>query len=178
MGKRSQFQRVDKDFYPTPIQGFEPLIPHLPASFNFIEPCAGNGILIDHITSMTTGNCIAAYDLEPRRDDIIQADIMDMAVSYSVVPDYFITNPPWSRHLLHPIIEILSDIAPTWLLFDADWAHTKQSARFSPRLRKIVSVGRLKWIPNSKMTGKDNCAWYLFDKPSPSPTIFYGRNND
>jgi hypothetical protein len=66
-------------------------------------------------------------------------------------------------------------MAPTWLLFDADWMHTRQSAPFMPRLRKIVSVGRVKWIPDSKMTGKDNCAWYLFDKPSDEPAVFFGR---
>ena len=37
---------------------------------------------------------------------------------------------------------------------------------------KIVSVGRIKWFGN--MTGKDNCAWYLFDKKV-NNTIFFGR---
>jgi hypothetical protein len=53
--------------------------------------------------------------------------------------------------------------------------HTKQSAPFMPYLRKIVSVGRVKWIPDSKMTGKDNCAWYLFDQNGTGQTEFYGR---
>jgi hypothetical protein len=58
---------------------------------------------------------------------------------------------------------------PTWLLFDADWMHTRQSAPFMPHLRKIVSVGRVKWIPDSPFTGKDNCCWYLFDQTSAAP---------
>ena len=37
---------------------------------------------------------------------------------------------------------------------------------------KIVSVGRIKWFGN--MAGKDNCAWYLFDKKV-NNTIFFGR---
>jgi len=39
-------------------------------------------------------------------------------------------------------------------------------------------VGRVKWIPDSKMTGKDNCAWYLFDNTFEGKggcTQFYGR---
>lgn len=40
---------------------------------------------------------------------------------------------------------------------------------------KVVSVGRVKWIEDSKMTGKDNCAWYLFDENHVGPTQFYGR---
>jgi hypothetical protein len=86
-----------------------------------------------------------------------------------------ITNPPWDRKILHPMIEHFSAMRPTWLLFDADWMHTKQSAPFMPYLRKIVSVGRVKWIPDSKMTGKDNCAWYLFDQNGQGSTQFYGR---
>jgi len=60
------------------------------------------------------------------------------------------------------------------LLFYADWMHTKQSIPYMPYCHKIVSVGRVKWIPGSKSVGKDNCAWYLFDKHE-AETIFYGR---
>jgi hypothetical protein len=34
-------------------------------------------------------------------------------------------------------------------------------------LRKVVSVGRVKWMPDSDSTGKDNAAWYLFGAPRP-----------
>jgi len=40
MGKRSDFERVERDFYPTPEAAVLPLLPHLPDSyFTFIEPC-------------------------------------------------------------------------------------------------------------------------------------------
>ena len=85
-----------------------------------------------------------------------------------------ITNPPWERKLLHPMIEQFSDLRPTWLLFDADWVHTKQAIPFMPRLRKIVSVGRVKWF--DKTAGKDNACWYLFDRHDETyATRFYGR---
>ena len=70
------------------------------------------------------------------------------------------------------MIEHLSKQKPTWLLFDADWMHTKQSIPYLRYLHKLVSVGRIKWFGN--MTGKDNCAWYLFDREA-NNTIFYGR---
>lgn len=171
MGKRSNFERVERDFYPTPREAVLPLIPHLPASFSFWEPCAGNGALIDHIEFLTRGACYSATDIEPQSEDIGKADALTEITGL----DLIITNPPWDRKVLHPMIEHFSNQAPTWLLFDADWPHTKQSVPFLPRLRKVVSVGRVKWIPDSKMTGKDNCAWYLFDEPSDEPTIFYGR---
>jgi hypothetical protein len=60
------------------------------------------------------------------------------------------------------MIEHFSKQAPTWLLFDADWMHTKQAVPYLTKLKKVVSIGRVKWIENSKHTGKDNSCWYLF----------------
>ena len=37
------------------------------------------------------------------------------------------------------MIEHFTSLRPTWLLFDADWMHTKQSQPFLPLLRKIVA---------------------------------------
>ena len=73
------------------------------------------------------------------------------------------------------MIEHLAKQKPTWLLFDADWMHTKQSRPYLLALHKIISVGRIKWFGDT--TGKDNCAWYLFDAQTPSimGTTFYGR---
>lgn len=170
MGKRSDFERVPRDFYPTPLKAAIPLLPHLMPGTKFIEPCAGNGALKDHL--LDAGHCcIQASDIAPQRHDVVEGDALTLRWS----PEVFITNPPWDRKVLHSIIVALSDQAPTWLLFDADWIHTRQSIPFVPRLRRIVSVGRVKWIPDSKMTGKDNCAWHLFDKPSDEPARFYGR---
>jgi hypothetical protein len=173
MGKRSDFERNERDFYETPLEGVKPLLVHLEPNTKFVEPCGGKGKLIDHLVSFGH-ECVGAYDVHPLRDDILVGDAT--TVQHVGENFVFITNPPWDRKLLHPMIENLSDQAPTWLLFDADWLHTKQSIPFLPRLRKVVSIGRLKWIPDSKMTGKDNCAWYLFEKPSSEHLpIFYGR---
>ena len=51
MGKRSEFERVPRDFYPTPYSAVEPLIAHLPEWYTFMEPCAGDGRLIDDLES-------------------------------------------------------------------------------------------------------------------------------
>lgn len=168
MGKRSDFDRIPRDFYPTPREAVLPLLPHLPATFTYWEPCAGNGALIDALP----GQVVLPTDIEPRRADIHRLDALtDLCHG----PDLIITNPPWDRKVLHPMIAHFSAHLPTWLLFDADWMHTRQAAPFMPWLRKVVSVGRVKWIPDSKMTGKDNCAWYLFDQSGTGQTEFYGR---
>jgi len=170
MGKRSDFERKPRDFYPTPMEAVEPLLEHLPEDFLFAEPCAGNGVLIEHLE--TKGVCMWASDIEPQLEGIHTCDYSDVGFDELIESDYVITNPPWDRKILHPMIEHLSKQKPTWLLFDADWMHTKQSVPYMNMCSKIVSVGRIKWFGN--MTGKDNCAWYLFDRKV-NNTIFYGR---
>lgn len=166
MGKRSNFERRERDRYPTPYAAVVPLLPHLPTFARFDEPCAGDGDLVGHL-ECSGHKCVTAGDILTGRD------ALEITMTTA---DMFITNPPWDRTILHPLIDRLSGIAPTWLLFDADWMHTQQSAPYMSRCRKIVSVGRVRWIPDSKMTGKDNSAWYLFDALSQdgAPT-FHGK---
>lgn len=174
MGKRSDFVRFERDFYPTPRSAVLPLLPHLAPRTRFVEPCAGNGALVDHLTS--AGHvCVDAFDIEPQRGDIALGDAIDWVARRYLPVDLVITNPPWNRAVLHPLIASLSAQRPTWLLFDADWIHTKQAAPYLPLLRKVVSVGRVKWIEGSKFTGKDNCAWHLFDARGNSQTLLFGR---
>jgi hypothetical protein len=73
------------------------------------------------------------------------------------------------------LIDRFASIRPTWLLFDADWMHTKQAIPYLQYCSKVVAIGRVKWIEDSKFTGKDNACWYLFDKNEMSGTQFYGR---
>ena len=174
MGKRSDFERKPRDFYPTPFEAVEPLIEHLPKHFTFAEPCAGNGVLVDHL-ELNGGICMWASDIEPQHKGIHKNDYLEIGENEMIESEYIITNPPWDRDILHPMIEHFAPQWPTWLLFDADWMHTKQSIPYLQHLHKIVSVGRIKWFGN--MTGKDNCAWYLFDAQTPPimGTFFYGR---
>lgn len=200
MGKRSNFPRKKRDFYPTPVSAVQPLIPHLPSRFTYIEPCAGDGALVRAINSFEeeggfhstleyasdrwpSWKVTQLEDESPFQCDYgfngYKRDAFDI-VDVEDHVDYFITNPPWDRKILHPLIMHLSAIRPTWLLFDADWMHTKQSAPYMQYCTKIVSVGRVKWIPDSPHTGKDNCCWYRFeDKTSPGRKAvdFHGRRD-
>jgi len=186
MGKRSDFKRNARDYYTTPLKPVMALAPFLPQEhFTFWEPCAGDGRLIGHIQTSTHGICTFACDIEPQESDfnIIQCDVLnkngdvqdDWFMQYQMdtnTPDYIITNPPWGVKLLHPMIKKFTMIAPTWLLFYADWAHTKRAAPYLEYCSDIVSVGRVKWIENSPHTGKDNVAWYCFHAEKKA-TIFH-----
>ena len=176
MGKRSNFIRIDRDFYPTPKKAVAPLIKHL-HYIKFIEPCAGDGRLINHLESYGL-QCILAMDIDPQGDFIIKKDATRLANEGLLKPHFdmshcFITNPPWSRKLLHAMITELIQILPTWLLFDADWMHTQQAVPYLQHCEKIVKIGRVKWIEDSPGPGKDNCCWYLFQKNTTGPTRFY-----
>jgi hypothetical protein len=166
MGKRSAFERLPQDSYDTPFEALAPLLPHLKPRTRFIEPCVGYGCLVEHLTR--AGHvCVGQYDL-PTDARFARYDIPEGAV--------FITNPPWRRDALHAIIANLSDQAPTWLLLAGDWLHTQQSIPYLMRLRTIVSIGRVRWIPDSPYDGKDNAVWTLFDQPdSGAATRFVGR---
>lgn len=173
MGKRSNFKRRKHDQYDTPEAAVVPLLPHLKAAGGFIwEPCAGNYQLAEALKKHGVST-MDPIDIAPRDPRVRKADAMLSTSPIGVTA--IVTNPPWTREILHPMIEHFSAMRPTWLLFDADWAHTKQAEPYLKWCRKIVSVGRVKWIPDSPHTGKDNCAWYLFDKLTRGATEFVGR---
>jgi hypothetical protein len=170
MGKYSDYQRIERDFYPTPEKAMLPLLNHIPRGSSFIEPCAGDGALVRHLEKHGH-RCHYACDIEPADPKVFKRDAFEMGVCAA---DYCITNPPWDRKILHPLIKHMRMLAPTWLLFDSNWANTKQASTHLAFCSKIVSVGRVKWFPDSKMTGKEDCAWYLFGK-NHAQTIFIGR---
>ena len=160
MTKRNSgaFVRRRQDNYPTPKKALPPLFLQLLRldGPNFVEPCCGEGKLIKHLTEEGF-YCNMHGDIR-YGFDAMQLTPLDVAHSCIV------TNPPWTREILHPMIEHFILLKrPVWLLMDADWAHTKQaSAMIGIWCTHIVSVGRVRWMEGTKMDGFDNAAWYRF----------------
>lgn len=178
MSKRSNFPPRPRDFWPTPLEAVLPLLPHLSPRTPFAEPCAGDGALVAALQD--AGHvCALASDVAPQAPGIEAVDVFSdgwpdrLRRAY---PKVIITNPPWTREVLHAMIVRFVAVAPAWLLFDSDWVHTKQAVPFLPYLSSVVSVGRVRWVPGSASTGKDNAAWHLFEGPSrDEPAMFWGR---
>jgi hypothetical protein len=167
MGKRSNFERREADFYPTPRAAVMPLIPYLRGVWSFAEPCAGDGALVRHLESFGL-RCVYSGDIR-NGQDALELDHYDAA-------DCIITNPPYTRPVMHALIEHFQRILPTWLLLDSDWASTRQAAPFMASCSDIVAIGRVKWIEGSKHTGNDNHAWFRFEMNHKSGPIFHGRD--
>ncbi len=174
MGKRTNFERRERDFYSTPYEAVKPLFLHLTPGDTFDEPCAGNGALVGHIERAIA--CKRASDIAPQGTGVERKDVLDL---FSCQGDVFITNPPWPQpsgrgEPTLSILKHLSDIAPTWLLLSSDFAHNVYFSQVAERCVKIVSVGRVSWMGNG-VKGFDNCAWYLFYKYAAREILFYGR---
>lgn len=183
MGKRSTFERRERDFYPTPESAATPLFKHLNPHSIIHEPCAGDGALFRawEKWQQELGNLGYGYavsDIAPRLRGIGAIDAMHLECCWG---DIFVTNPPWPLpgQQGEPTVSIalhLSNLAPTWLLLSADFAHNGYFTKsgLADRCEKIVSVGRVSWMENGT-AGKDNCAWYLFDAKHQGATQFVGR---
>ncbi len=171
MGKRSDFKRVERDFYRTiDKRAIGALMPFLEPFTRYSEPACGVGDIVIQLAEKQM-ICTHANDIEWGKD------ALKLTREELNNPDCIITNPPWDRKILHAMIDHFVSIAPyVWLLFDADWKQTGQSSRLmKDYCTDVVAIGRLIWIPGTKMSGKDNCAWYRFSKHKRHPTIFHGR---
>lgn len=155
MTKRApgKFVRSPRDLYDTPYRAVVPLIPHL-ESQDFAEPCSGRGELMLHLE---------AFGLRCR----YEGDIAKGQDALNWTPDasvkVIVTNPPWTWELLQPLIaHFIATGLPVWLLLDADLMHNVRMRPFMRRCFKVVSVGRLRWIPGTPHQGLDNASWYGF----------------
>jgi hypothetical protein len=169
MGKRSNFERRERDFYATPAAAVPPLIPHLRLHGvrSFAEPCCGDGSLVRHLESH--GLCCSyAGDITTGQDALARD-------SYGEI-DAIVTNPPYTRQLMHAMVSHFQTVAPTWLLLELDWAATKQAMPYLGSCSDIVAIGRLRWIAGTTMTGKDNFGWFRFDARHSGGPIFHNQS--
>jgi hypothetical protein len=174
MGKRSDFERFPRDFYPTPFAAVPPLIPHLRGVRSFAEPCCGDGALVRHLEAHGL-RCAYAGDIATGQDALA------LTVADCNGADAGVTNPPYdtdnSRKLMHALIVHLERLLPTWLLLHLDWSSNKHARPFLFSCSDIVVIGRVQWIEGSKGGGMENFAWYRFDARHKGGPIFHPRGS-
>lgn len=169
--QQSKFKRRTHDKYLTwDKRAYPPLIVHLEPGCTFVEPCAGRGDIVINLEELGF-QCRHCIDIKPQIPWVQKADAMELLLCMG---DYIITNPPYTKQVMHPMIDHLRRLAPTWMLLEADWMHTQQAMPYMKFCAKVVSVGKLKWIEDSKHDSQKNYAWYLFVDIE-VVTRFYGR---
>lgn len=159
MTKRAfqKFPRAADDFYPTPPEAVDVLIPHLQRenAKAFAEPCYGDGSLAGSMTARGF-SCVASGDI----NDDPPLDARHWSRDHYGPAKFVVTNPPWEHQMMVAIMAQQSGWLPSWFLIYSDWLFTHQSfLAMRERCTDIVPVGRLKWIKGSKSVGFDNCCW-------------------
>jgi hypothetical protein len=129
------------------------LLPFLRGIRRFAEPCCGDGALVRHIESFGL-RCVYQGDIATGQDALERDSYGDAQV--------IITNPPYTRKVMHRLIAHFTRIMPTWLLLESDWALTKQALPYMASCTDIVSVRRIRWFEGTKGNSKDNFGWYRF----------------
>lgn len=167
MGLYSNFPRKKHDEYLTPYEAARPLAPFLTGIRTFMEPCCGDGRLINHVESFGP-LCIYHGDIQTGTDAL--TDI----VLARTIADAIITNPPYTEELLLPMIERFSKIAPTWLLLEANFKYNHYATPFIPTCSDIVPIGRVCWFEGTD-EGKQNYAWYRFHAQHTRGPTFHPR---
>jgi hypothetical protein len=176
MSKRSDFKKVPKDFYPTTDKKVlvDVFLRDIQGK-TYAEPCWGEGDLED----LLRGNrCLWRSDL---RDTSPMSKQMDglKVTPYDVRDcDLIVTNPPFSKDVLLPLIDHWITLKPTWLLLPADLMHNKYFGPYMEKCAKVVSIGRICWFPaeGKRVASTDNFCWYFWEKDAKeTTTVFVGK---
>ena len=176
MGKRSDMPKIDKDFYPTTDPKAIPeKFMRLVRGKTFAEPCCGAGDLTDLLMDVAT--CKWESDIEYRGAGKVK-DAMSLTKEDLRQCDVIITNPPFTKSVLLPMIDHFMSLKPTWLLLPADMMHNVYFKEYVDKCTQIVSVGRLKWFKDSPYSSTDNYAWYFWPLYGERgyQTVFHGRS--
>ena len=163
MGKRTSYAKIPKDFYPTiDPRAHDTILPFIRGK-TYAEPCAGSGDLIDGL--MDAATCLLESDI--REDTMcLTRDAMELTEEDLVGCDLIVTNPPYTKSVLLPMIDHFTTLRDTWLLLPWDLACNQYFRYYMEGCAKVVPIGRLCWVKKDGklVRGYENYAWYLFPK--------------
>jgi len=176
MSKRSSFDKIPREYYPTTDpKAIPPKFIEFIRGKTYAEPCCGEGDLTELL--MDISSCRWESDIEYRGCGK-QWDAMCLSKNELERCDLIITNPPYSRDVLLPMIDHFISLKPTWLLLPADMMHNLYFGDYMRKCSKVISVGRICWFPKEgkRVASTDNYMWaYWEQEADETETIFYGR---
>jgi len=175
MSKRSSFDKIPRDYYPTTDpNALPPKFIEFIRGKTYAEPCCGEGDLVELL--MDVAVCRWESDVEYRGCGKIW-DAMYLSKHELQKCDLIVTNPPFSRDVLLPMIDHFTTLKPTWLLLPAGYMNNKYFGPYMRKCSKVVSIGRIKWFKDSRHTSTDDFCWYFWQQGAKedAQTIFIGR---
>lgn len=121
-----------------------------------------NGALIRGLTEH--GHiCELAIDLDPGDPQIVRRDALSLTSADIVGIDMIIGNLPWSWSSFEPLLKHLLTLGLLiWVLRDTPWLFNLRSSALVDRCALVQPTRRLRWIPNTENTAKDDSAWHFF----------------
>lgn len=170
--------RRESDFYRTPEWVVDSLIQTLGAPYfsgaYVLEPCAGDGVIVEKIRSCSHSAQITAIEIRPEeKQNLIEAGadqvIIDNFLEFSgrnPNPDIIITNPPYS--IAQEIIEHCFEIAPNAeiiMLLRLAFLESKKRKPFWDK-HPVTQLYVLSERPSftSKGTDATAYAWFVWSK--------------
>lgn len=152
MGRRSNYDKIPRDLYETidPKAIPKNLITHLKGK-TFWEPCVGSGKLVEQLEGIGA-KCLGGSDIEPLIDWGVRKDGLSLTEDDLSGIDLLVSNPPYTKEVLLPLIEHWSSLRPTWLLLPATFMHVKYAQPYMEKCSNVVSIGRLYFFKNTWVT--------------------------
>jgi len=176
VSKYSDYNKIPKDYYPTTDPKAVPtkLVEFIRGK-TYAEPCYGNGDLEGLLTDVAA--CKWRSDIRETVGSSKVLDALEVTKEDLEGTDLIVTNPPFSKDVLLPLIDHFVSLKPTWLLLPAGYMNNIYFGPYMKRCSRVVSIGRIKWFRDSKHTSTDDFCWYFWKKGATTDTrtIFYGR---
>jgi hypothetical protein len=112
--------RRENDFYPTPARLTEHLLKHVPISGRVLEPCAGDGAIVNILAAEPNTTHVATNDIDEQYDWYYCQDATDPSASIWNYGDWYgldwvVTNPPFNAAF--PILENAFNVARAGVAF-------------------------------------------------------------
>jgi len=188
--RKSEFERRESDFYPTPVWCTELLCVKLKnlgylnkQDVKIWEPACGDHAMLNVLKDQFPHAHTLGTDI---RDDY-QTDFLT-CVGYDAGWDAIITNPPYRKDLIRAFIDRAlaytkesNGLVAMLMRVDFDSAKTRADifGEHPAWFGKIVLNKRVVWFdnPDCKASPSENHAWYIWDwskVPSKPPIIMYG----
>ena len=162
--------RNERDFYPTPLESFTPLLPFIKGAKDVWEPASGDGRLVEAMRSY--GIVSWGSDLCPQRDCDLQADFfqMDWVTLFEMDKkcDCIVTNPPFNiaQHFASHALTITPEV---FMLQRINWLGSQKRKAWwqAHQPSALFVLSKRPSFTDAGITGKsgtDSCeyAWFYW----------------